>query len=136
MRQARPGSGRVTGSRRRSSRHRSKPGKVVVEPGADRTRKRPARIAKEQAGSIDPGMEAAERRQPLRASEKPLRANRFRAEEKHAASQEALIRGPGNPGFGEQRGESSGAFACECSMPCMPVESQAGNKTDRSHVVL
>ena len=59
-----------------------------MEPGADRTRKLLGRIAKEQAGSIDPGMEAAERVQPLRASEKPLRANRFRAEEKHAAGQE------------------------------------------------
>ena len=81
-------------------------------------------------------MEAAERRQLLRASEKPLRADRFRAEEKHAASQEALIRVPGNPEFGEQRGESSGACACECSMPCMPVESQAGNQVTWNHFLL
>ena len=57
--------------------------------------------AKEQAGSFDPGMEAAERRQPLRASEKPFRADRFRAEESTRRAIEALIRVPGNPGFGE-----------------------------------
>ena len=78
-------------------------------------------------------MEAADRRQLLRASEKPLRAYRFRAEESTRRAIEALIRVPGNPGFGEQRGESSGACACECSMPCMPVESQAGNQVTWNH---
>ena len=72
-------------------------GKVVAELGADRTRKQLGRTAKEQAGNFDPGMEAAERRQPLRASEKPLRADRFRAE---------LARG--EPGSIEPRAGKSG----------------------------
>jgi len=67
------------------------PGAEAAATGANRERGSGARgrpdtettreDAKEQAGSFDPGMEAAERRQLLRASEKPLRADRFRAEE-------------------------------------------------------
>ena len=64
---------------------------MAAEPKADRARKRHREPAKWQAGSYDPGMEAFERRQPLRASEKPLRAAGS-GQKEHAASQEALNR--------------------------------------------
>src|ERR1035441_8318266 len=68
-------------------------------------------------------MEVAERRQPLRASEKPLRAT--------GSGQKAASGEPGSidPGAGEngQRGAERRIvrrFCSRCSMPCMPVVSQ------------
>jgi hypothetical protein len=73
-------------------------------------------------------MEVAERRQLLRASEKPLRAT--------GSGQEAASGEPGSidPGAGENgpRGAERRIvrrFCLRCSMPCMPVESQAGNQS-------
>src|SRR5450759_1079669 len=72
-------------------------------------------------------MEVAERRQPLRASERPLRAT--------GSGQEAASGEPGStdPGAGEngQRGAERRIvrrFCPRSSMPCMPVVSQAGNQ--------
>src|ERR1022692_3799609 len=80
-------------------------------------------------------MEAAERRQPLRASKKPLRAT--------GSGQEAASGEPGSidPGAGENghRGAERRIvrrFCLQCSMPCMPVVSQAGNQVTWNHVLL
>src|ERR1039458_10760252 len=77
-------------------------------------------------------MEDAERRQPLRASEKPLRAT--------GSGQEAASGEPGSidAGAGENgpRGAKRriGRRSClRSSMPCMPVVSQAGNKVTWNH---
>jgi hypothetical protein len=72
-------------------------------------------------------MEVAERRQLLRASEKPLRAT---GPEREAASGEP---GSIDPAVGENshRGaerRNVRRFCSQSSMPCMPVESQAGNQ--------
>jgi hypothetical protein len=71
----------------------------------------------------------------LRASQKPLRAT---GPEQEAAS--------GEPGsIDPEAGENShrGAerriarrFCSQCSMPCMPVESQAGNQFTWNHFFL
>src|ERR1017187_8109655 len=72
-------------------------------------------------------MEVAERRQPLRASEKPLRAT--------GSGQEAASGEPGSidPGAGENghRGAERRIVrrsGSRCSMPGMPVVGQAGNQ--------
>src|ERR1019366_8684981 len=77
-------------------------------------------------------MEAAERQQPLRASEKPLRAT--------GSGQEAASGEPGSidPGAGENghRGAERRIVRRSClrsSMPCMPVVSQAGNQVTWNH---
>ena len=77
-------------------------------------------------------MEVAERRQLLRASEKPLRAT--------GSGQEAASGEPGSidPGAGENgpRGAERRIvrrFCLQCSMPRMPVESQAGNRVTWNH---
>src|ERR1035437_8275510 len=77
-------------------------------------------------------MEAAERRQPLWASEKPLRAT--------GSGQEAASGEPGSidPEAGENghRGAERRIVRRSClrsSMPCMPVESQAGNQVTWNH---
>jgi hypothetical protein len=77
-------------------------------------------------------MEVAERRHPLRVSEKPLRAT--------GSGQEAASGEPGSidPRAGEngQRGVERRIvrrFCLRCSMPCMPVESQAGNQVTWNH---
>src|ERR1017187_4275106 len=80
-------------------------------------------------------MEAAERRQPLRASKKPLRATGSGQE---AASGEL---GSIDPGAGENghRGAERRIvrrFCLQCSMPCMPVVSQAGNQVTWNHFFL
>jgi len=77
-------------------------------------------------------MEASAREQPLRASERPLRETGARRE-KVAASQEALIRRLGKTVIGERRGETSGTLDCQCSVPCMPVMSRAGNQVTWNH---
>src|ERR1035438_180720 len=69
---------------------------------------------------LDPGMAVAERRQPLRTSEKSLRATGSGQE---AASGEL---GSIDPGAGESghRGAERRIvrrFCLQCSMPCMPV---------------
>ena len=80
-------------------------------------------------------MEVAERWQPLRASEKPLRAT--------GSGQEAASGEPGSidPGAGENglRGAERRIvrrFCLRCSMPCMPVVSQAGNQVTWNHFFL
>src|SRR5450756_844544 len=80
-------------------------------------------------------MEVAERRQPLRASEKPLRAT--------GSGQEAASGEPGSidPGTGENghRGAERRIVRRSCSrssMPCMPVVSQAGNQVTWNHFFL
>src|ERR1035438_5019612 len=77
-------------------------------------------------------MEVAERRQPLRASEKPLRAT--------GSGQEAASGEPGSidPWAGEngQRGAERRIVrrSCpQCSMPCMPVVDKAGNQVTWNH---
>src|SRR5665811_2386404 len=77
-------------------------------------------------------MEVAERRQPLRASERPLRAT--------GSGQEAASGEPGStdPGAGENgpRGAERRIvrrFCSRSSMPCMPVVSQAGNQVTWNH---
>src|ERR1017187_3132049 len=77
-------------------------------------------------------MEVAERRQPLRASEKPLRAT--------GSGQEAASGEPGSidPWAGEngQRGAERRIVrrSCpQCSMPCMPVADKAGNQVAWNH---
>src|ERR1017187_6157465 len=80
-------------------------------------------------------MEDAERRQPLRASEKPLRAT--------GSGQEAASGEPGSidPGAGENgpRGAERRIVRRSClrsSIPCMPVVSQAGNQVTWNHFFL
>src|SRR5450631_782872 len=80
-------------------------------------------------------MEVAERRQPLRASKKPLRAT---GSGQKAASGEL---GSIDPGAGENghRGAERRIvrrFCLQCSMPCMPVVSQAGNQVTWNHFFL
>src|SRR4051812_41831727 len=77
-------------------------------------------------------MEVAERRQPLWASERPLRAT--------GSGQEAASGEPGSidPAAGENshRGaerRNARRFCSQCSMPGMPVESQAGNQVTWNH---
>jgi len=72
-------------------------------------------------------MDVAERRQLLRVSEKPLRAT---GPEQEAASGEP---GSTDPAAGENshRGaerRNVQRYCLQCSMPCMPVESKAGNQ--------
>src|SRR4249920_1803184 len=78
-------------------------------------------------------MEVAERRQSLRASEKPLRAT---GPEQEAASGEP---GSIDPAAGENshRGAERRNVRRSClrsSMPCMPVVSQAGNQVTWNHL--
>ena len=54
VRQAGPGSGRVTGPRRRSSRHRSKPGVWQRSRGTDRARKQLGRTRRSRLGALTP----------------------------------------------------------------------------------
>src|ERR1039457_1798174 len=77
-------------------------------------------------------MAVAERWQLLRTSEKPLRATGSGQE---AASGEL---GSIDPGAGENghRGAERRIvrrFCLQCSMPCMPVVSQAGNQVTWNH---
>ena len=80
-------------------------------------------------------MEVAERRQPLWASKKPLRAT--------GSGQEAASGEPGSidPGAGENglwgaERRNVRRFCLQCSMPCMPVESQAGNQVTWNRFLL
>ena len=77
-------------------------------------------------------MEVAERRQPLRASERPLRAT--------GSGQEAASGEPGsidpaageNSHWGAER-RNVRRSCSQCSVPCMPVESKAGNQVTWNH---
>ena len=80
-------------------------------------------------------MEVAERWQPLWASEKPLRAT--------GSGQKAASGEPGSidPEAGENghRGaerRNVRRSCSRCSMPCMPVVSQAGNQVTWNHFFL
>src|ERR1035437_7564878 len=80
-------------------------------------------------------MEVAERWQPLRASKRPLRAT--------GSGQEAASGEPGSidPGAGENglwgaERRIVRRFCSQCSMPCMPVVSQAGNQVTWNHFLL
>src|SRR5664279_5085884 len=77
-------------------------------------------------------MEAAERRQPLRESERPLRAT--------GSGQEAASGEPGSIDLEAGENGLRGAerrivrrFCLRCSMPCMPVVSKAGNQVTWNH---
>src|SRR5436309_15155022 len=80
-------------------------------------------------------MEAFERRQPLRASERPLRAT--------GSSWERASGGPGsvNPVTGEN-GDGGAErrnvrhFQLRCSEPCMPAVGKVGNRITWNHFLL
>ena len=108
---ARTGERAATGQKRRSCFTRGKPWEAVEQkggPGGEAS----WQVLKWQAGNFDPGMEASERGQPLRARERPLRVAGPEWK-KAAASQEASIRLLGKPAVGEPSGEASGASSCD-----------------------
>ena len=65
--------------------------------------------AKEQAGNIDPGMEAL-KGAAVAGERKAVTSQRFSWREKTAASREALIPRLEKPALGERNGESLGAL--------------------------
>src|ERR1019366_1630928 len=91
--------------------------------------------AKQQAGNFDPGMEVAERRQPLRASKKPLRATGS-GQEAASGELEGIDPGAGENGHRGAEQRIVRRFCLQCSMPCMPVVSQAGNQVTWNHFFL
>ena len=71
-------------------------------------------------------MEASEREQPLRARERPIR------EAGSIGKSDCGEPGGIDPGveksaLGKRNGEGTQHFPMRCSVPCMPVESKAGN---------
>ena len=106
--------------------YRGKPG-TVVEPKIRTGGVDGRLVAKWQAGNFDPGMDAPERGQPLRASERPLRAT-GPGRVQQAACLKASIRRVAKLPVGELTGEALRALDSQCSVPCMPVASQAGNQ--------
>src|ERR1035437_6364316 len=83
-------------------------------------------------------MEDAERRQPLRASEKPLRATGSGREAGGGERGEAWKgwAGEEQPGRGGGEGQIVRRSCLRSSMPCMPVVSQAGNQVTWNHFFL
>ena len=125
----------ATGFRQGSRPGWGKPNRVV-ESGAERAVEAAGGEAKQQAGTIDPGMGELERVCSLRARERPLASFRSHVEASAAACRGALIRQIRKGSVGELSGETHGGFIAHCPGPCIPAAGKAGNKSDRSHVVL
>src|ERR1017187_4104899 len=77
-------------------------------------------------------MEVAERRQPLRASKKPLRATGS-GQEAASGELEGIDPGAGENGHRGAEQRIVRRFCLQSSMPCMPVVSQAGNQVTWNH---
>jgi hypothetical protein len=123
-----PEDGNATGQKQGSGRNRGEP-EAAVELMAERARRSEGEGAKEQVGTYDPGME-------------PLRGGAVAGEGKAVASVR-LRRGEEIEGCGELEGIDPGAGETsfrgaeqrgtrrswtQCSVRCMPVVSQAGNR--------
>src|ERR1019366_4241405 len=77
-------------------------------------------------------MEVAERRSPLRASQKPLRATGA-GQEAASGELEGIDPGAGENGHRGAEQRIVRRFCLQSSMPCMPVVSQAGNQVTWNH---
>jgi hypothetical protein len=77
-------------------------------------------------------MEVAERRQPLRASKKPLLATGS-GQEAASGELEGIDPGAGENGHRGAEQRIVRRFCLQSSMPCMPVVSQAGNQVTWNH---
>ena len=96
------------------ARKRPEAGQTDAGSGAKRPNGRKKQVVRERRSR--PGALILEWRlrkeQPLRGSERPLRATGSR-KKKTAACQEALIREPEKTGHGEPRGEAPGTSDCD-----------------------